>query len=131
MPTFCLTLLDAEDRRSIAQSSFVAALLLDCIDASALFLSIPLYVPSRTLRTRPPIFIPIRRTAVDRNDPILNAFKMFNTSSYHYDFNFFSFPSYILYLNIPFLPKLTVFSSCCFSLFVFFLFSFRCFVRLD
>lgn len=95
-----------ENRRSHAQSSFIAALLLGNIDSPSLLSSIPFYAPNRVLRNRPPLVIPSRRTAVGRNDPLLRAIRRFNCVYSMFDFNLplSSFRSRIRTLHNPVLP---------------------------
>ena len=95
-----------EKRRSHAQSTFIAALLLGNIDSPSLLSSIPFYAPNRVLRNRPPLVIPFRRTAVGRNDPLLRAIRRFNCVYPMFDFNLplSSFRSRIRTLHNPELP---------------------------
>ena len=69
VPSYCLRcrmlgLLEIKSRHLHAQSSFIASLLTSNIDAPSLLSSIPIHVPSRRLRDRPPICIPSHRSVL-------------------------------------------------------------------
>uniref|UniRef100_A0AAG5DD12 Uncharacterized protein n=1 Tax=Anopheles atroparvus TaxID=41427 RepID=A0AAG5DD12_ANOAO len=82
-----LGLNNVQTRHSHAQSLFIASILLHNLDAPLLLSSLPLYVPSRRLRDRPPLRIPTRLTRYGRNDPLLRAMDAFNAASCLFDYN--------------------------------------------
>lgn len=82
-----LGLESTESRRVKAQALFVAGLLLGRIDAPNLLSLIHFYVPTRSLRSRDPLFLPTRRRVFSYHDPILVCIRQFNRFYPHFDFN--------------------------------------------
>uniref|UniRef100_A0AAG5DP89 Reverse transcriptase domain-containing protein n=1 Tax=Anopheles atroparvus TaxID=41427 RepID=A0AAG5DP89_ANOAO len=86
-----------QSRHRNAQAIFIAQLLLHHTDAPDLLSLIPLYVPSHSLRVRPPLLLPTRRTRLTQNDPLIRAMSAFNGLSHLFDYHV-SIPSFRLRL---------------------------------